>query len=35
VFAVKCSSVALRLVFEGRVVAWRERSGMAVVSKVA
>ena len=33
--AVKYSSVALRLVFEGRVVAWRERSGMALVSKVA
>ena len=33
--AEKCSSVALRLVFEGRVVAWRERSRMALVSKVA
>ena len=35
VLSVKCSSVALRLLFEGRVVDWRVRSGMVLVSKMA
>ena len=35
VAAVKRSRVARRLLFEGRVVDWRVRSGRIVVSKVA
>ena len=35
VFAVKRCRVARRLLFEGRVVDWRVRSGIVLVSKVA
>ena len=35
VVAVKRSRVARRLLFEGRVVDWRVRSGRILVSKVA